>query len=78
MYAIIHITLTFLLARLRCCKNVVPNAFEIVVGKHYGKPVDWMDATGKELSLWKSMLERPNFWVEGCLSLRPSLDLRIS
>lgn len=44
-------------------------------GKHYGKAVDWMDATGKELSLWKNMLERPNFWVEGCLSLRPSLDL---
>lgn len=49
-----------------------------IIGKHYGKPVDWMDATGKELTLWKSMLERPNFWVEGCLSLRPTLDYRAS
>uniref|UniRef100_A0A1B0DIY4 Uncharacterized protein n=1 Tax=Phlebotomus papatasi TaxID=29031 RepID=A0A1B0DIY4_PHLPP len=43
-------------------------------GKHYGKPVEWMDATGKELSLWQSMLNRPNFWVEGCLVLRSSID----
>lgn len=50
----------------------------MIAGKHYGKPVDWMDAKGKELSLWKSMLERPNFWVEASLSLRPSLDLRLS
>ncbi|KRT84734.1 C2 domain containing protein [Oryctes borbonicus] len=50
--------------------------FSLGTGKHYGKPVDWMDATGKEVSLWKSMLERPNFWVEGCLSLRPTLDQR--
>ncbi|XP_018574877.1 synaptotagmin-like protein 4 [Anoplophora glabripennis] len=52
--------------------------FSLGTGKHYGKAVDWMDASGKELSLWKSMLERPNFWVEGCLSLRSSLDTRAS
>lgn len=52
--------------------------FFIYTDKHYGKNVDWMDATGKELSLWQSMLERPNFWVEGCVSLRPSLDNRSS
>ncbi|XP_060527317.1 uncharacterized protein LOC132702588 isoform X2 [Cylas formicarius] len=52
--------------------------FSLGTGKHYGKSVEWMDATGKELSLWKSMLERPNFWVEGCLALRPSLDTRAS
>ncbi|KAK9679762.1 C2 domain [Popillia japonica] len=50
--------------------------FSLGTGKHYGKPVDWMDATGKEVSLWKSMLERPSLWVEGCLSLRPTLDQR--
>ncbi|KAF2895984.1 hypothetical protein ILUMI_10193 [Ignelater luminosus] len=50
--------------------------FSLGTGKHYSKPVDWMDSTGKELSLWKSMLERPNFWVEGCLPLRPTLDHR--
>ncbi|XP_076257661.1 bitesize isoform X3 [Rhynchophorus ferrugineus] len=51
--------------------------FSLGTGKHYGKSVEWMDATGKEVSLWKSMLERPNFWVEGCLPLRPTLDGRL-
>ncbi|KAJ9595826.1 hypothetical protein L9F63_012981, partial [Diploptera punctata] len=49
-----------------------------VFRKHYGKTVDWMDATGKEVTLWQQMLERPNFWVEGCLTLRPSLEHRNS
>nr|XP_023023057.1 uncharacterized protein LOC111511278 [Leptinotarsa decemlineata] len=52
--------------------------FCLGTGKHYGKTVEWMDATGRELSLWKNMLEKPNFWVEGCLSLRSSLDARVS
>lgn len=45
-----------------------------IAGKHYSKSVDWMDSTGKELSLWQSMINRPNFWVEGCVVLRSSLD----
>lgn len=45
-----------------------------ILGRHYGKAVDWMDSTGKELSLWQSMINRPNFWVEGGLPLRSSLD----
>lgn len=41
--------------------------------------MDWMDASGKELSLWQNMLNRPNFWVEGSLVLRSTLDgIRIS
>ncbi|KAJ4452184.1 hypothetical protein ANN_03702 [Periplaneta americana] len=52
--------------------------FNLGTGKHYGKAVDWMDATGKEVTLWQQMLERPNFWVEGCLTLRPSLEHRNS
>ncbi|GLH10864.1 Protein kinase C, brain isozyme [Gryllus bimaculatus] len=52
--------------------------FNLGTGKHYGKCVDWMDATGKEMTLWQSMLERPNFWVEGCLALRPTLEHRTS
>uniref|UniRef100_A0ABD2VZA0 C2 domain-containing protein n=1 Tax=Trichogramma kaykai TaxID=54128 RepID=A0ABD2VZA0_9HYME len=47
--------------------------FNLGTSKHYGKVVDWMDATGRELSLWQSMLERPNFWVEGAVTLRPNL-----
>ncbi|XP_059490758.1 uncharacterized protein LOC132205615 [Neocloeon triangulifer] len=50
--------------------------FNLGSGKHFGKSVDWMDASGKEMSLWQLMLERPNFWVEGSLSLRPTLDIR--
>ncbi|KAF4530580.1 hypothetical protein B566_EDAN006786 [Ephemera danica] len=50
--------------------------FNLGTGKHYAKTVDWMDATGREMTLWQRMLERPNFWVEGSLQLRPSLDLR--
>ncbi|XP_057663088.1 uncharacterized protein LOC130898064 isoform X6 [Diorhabda carinulata] len=50
--------------------------FSLGTGKHYGKPVDWMDASGREMSLWKNMLEKPNFWVEGSLSLRSSLESR--
>ena len=41
------------------------------LGKHQGKPSPWMDSTGKEITLWQSMLERPNFWVEGAVPLRP-------
>ncbi|CAH1134883.1 unnamed protein product [Ceutorhynchus assimilis] len=52
--------------------------FSLGTGKHFGKPVEWMDSTGKELNLWKSMLERPNFWVEGCLPLRPTVGTRLS
>lgn len=44
------------------------------IGKSYGRQVDWMDASGKELSLWQNMLDRPNFWVEGSLVLRSTLD----
>lgn len=48
--------------------------FSLGTGKHGGRTVDWMDSTGKELSLWQNMINRPNFWVEGALVLRPSLD----
>ncbi|XP_011503250.1 PREDICTED: uncharacterized protein LOC105366490 [Ceratosolen solmsi marchali] len=47
--------------------------FNLGSGKYYGKAVDWMDATGREMSLWQNMLERPNFWVEGAVTLRPNL-----
>lgn len=38
-----------------------------------GANVNWMDSAGKEVSLWQTMMERPNFWVEGSLPLRPQL-----
>jgi len=55
---------------------LIPNTNRppILTGRSYGRQVEWMDATGKELSLWQNMLDRPNFWVEGSLVLRSSLD----
>lgn len=47
-------------------------------GKHYGRIAEWNDGSGKELTLWNSMINRPNFWVEGCLSLRSTLEHRLS
>lgn len=46
----------------------------VEIGKYFGKSVDWLDSTGKELTIWQSMVNRPNFWVEGCIILRSSLD----
>ena len=43
-------------------------------GKHGGRPCAWMDSTGKEVTLWQQMLDRPNFWVEGSISLRAVLE----
>ena len=44
------------------------------LGKHSGRPSSWMDAVGKEVTLWQQMLERPNFWVEASVGLRSALD----
>ncbi|XP_015909187.1 uncharacterized protein [Parasteatoda tepidariorum] len=47
-------------------------------GKYQGRDVDWMDSVGEERSLWYTMLERPNTWVEGSLLLRPNMQNRKS
>ncbi|XP_078514590.1 synaptotagmin-like protein 2 isoform X9 [Lissotriton helveticus] len=39
-------------------------------GKSYGTPVDWMDSTTYEASLWKRMINSPDHWVEDTLQLR--------
>ncbi|CAG4915715.1 unnamed protein product [Colias eurytheme] len=43
-------------------------------GTYMGASVNWMDSAGKEVSLWQTMMQRPNFWVEGSLPLRPQLN----
>merc|ERR1719373_1131758 len=43
-------------------------------GKRSGRPTSWMDAVGKEVTLWQQMLERPNFWVEASVGLRSALE----
>ncbi|GFT51355.1 synaptotagmin-like protein 4 [Nephila pilipes] len=45
-------------------------------GKCQGREVDWMDSVGEERSLWYTMLERPNTWVDGSLLLRPNMQNR--
>lgn len=45
-------------------------------GLSQGKPVDWMDARGEEMSMWQAMLDRPNVWIDGALILRPNMDKR--
>jgi len=46
-------------------------------GKHNGRSSSWMDSIGKEVTLWQQMLDRPNFWVEASITLRPVLDTNI-
>ncbi|XP_054721366.1 uncharacterized protein LOC129231143 [Uloborus diversus] len=45
-------------------------------GKYQGRDVEWMDSVGEEQSLWYTMLERPNTWVDGSLLLRPTMQSR--
>lgn len=45
-------------------------------GKYQGRDVDWMDSIGEERSLWYTMLERPNTWVDGSLLLRSNMQSR--
>uniref|UniRef100_A0AAY4AL89 Synaptotagmin-like protein 1 n=1 Tax=Denticeps clupeoides TaxID=299321 RepID=A0AAY4AL89_9TELE len=45
-------------------------------GKSYGKKVDWMDSEAQEVDMWEKMLSNPNSWVDGELSLRPSMTPR--
>jgi len=63
---------------LICLQQTDPLNFHVILGKHYGRIAEWNDANGKELTLWQSMINRPNFWVEGCLALRSSLENRTS
>ncbi|KAM9324894.1 synaptotagmin-like protein 4 [Gastrophryne carolinensis] len=42
-------------------------------GYFNGQPVDWMDSTGEELSLWKKMRQYPGSWAEGTLLLRSTM-----
>ncbi|XP_043930367.1 synaptotagmin-like protein 2 isoform X2 [Protopterus annectens] len=43
-------------------------------GKSYGKSVNWMDSTEAEITVWKTMLAKPNIWAEVVLPLRPTMS----
>lgn len=47
-------------------------------GLHQGKPAEWMDATGKEVTLWSAVVERAGLWVEGSVPLRTSMERPLS
>ncbi|XP_073425317.1 synaptotagmin-like protein 2 isoform X7 [Dendrobates tinctorius] len=39
-------------------------------GKSYGTPVDWMDSSPEESTMWQKMIASPNTWIDGMLPLR--------
>ncbi|XP_073518013.1 synaptotagmin-like protein 2 isoform X19 [Phyllobates terribilis] len=39
-------------------------------GKSYGTPVDWMDSSPEESTVWQKMIASPNTWIDGMLPLR--------
>ncbi|OQR76706.1 hypothetical protein BIW11_00549 [Tropilaelaps mercedesae] len=43
-------------------------------GKYQNSIVDWMNAQGEEIRLWRQMLDKPNHWIDGCLLLRASMN----
>lgn len=43
-------------------------------GTHQGRPADWMDAVGKEVTLWQNVIERAGLWFEGSLPLRHAIE----
>ena len=48
--------------------------FNLGTGMFQGKPVEWMDAVGKEVALWQSVIERSGLWFEGSLPLRTAME----
>ena len=48
----------------------------LFAGLSQGRPVDWMDARGEEMTMWQAMLDRPNIWIDGTLILRPNMEKR--
>ncbi|KAI7798784.1 synaptotagmin-like protein 1 isoform X2 [Triplophysa rosa] len=44
-------------------------------GVSYGQSVCWMDSTEEEISVWSSVIQSPNSWVESSLPIRTNLQL---
>ncbi|KAI1901744.1 hypothetical protein AGOR_G00037550 [Albula goreensis] len=45
-------------------------------GQSYGQPVPWMDSSEEEVTIWTTMIENPNTWVDASLPLRTNLAPR--
>uniref|UniRef100_A0A672R731 Synaptotagmin-like protein 1 n=1 Tax=Sinocyclocheilus grahami TaxID=75366 RepID=A0A672R731_SINGR len=44
-------------------------------GVSYGQAVCWMDSTEDEISVWSSVIQSPNSWVDTSLPIRTNLQL---
>ncbi|XP_060798869.1 synaptotagmin-like protein 1 isoform X2 [Neoarius graeffei] len=44
-------------------------------GVSYGQMVCWMDSTEEEISVWNTVIQNPNSWVEVALPIRTNLQL---
>ncbi|XP_040910175.1 synaptotagmin-like protein 1 isoform X2 [Toxotes jaculatrix] len=45
-------------------------------GQSYGEAVSWMDSTEEEITVWTSMIENPNYWIDMTLPIRTNLAHR--
>uniref|UniRef100_A0AAQ5ZAL2 Synaptotagmin-like protein 1 n=1 Tax=Amphiprion ocellaris TaxID=80972 RepID=A0AAQ5ZAL2_AMPOC len=45
-------------------------------GQSYGEAVSWMDSTEEEVTVWTSMIENPNHWIDTTLPIRTNLTHR--
>ncbi|XP_069551356.1 synaptotagmin-like protein 1 isoform X1 [Brachyistius frenatus] len=45
-------------------------------GQSYGEAVSWMDSTEEEVTVWTSMIENPNHWIDTTLPIRTNLAQR--
>ncbi|KAF5908623.1 synaptotagmin-like protein 1 isoform X1 [Clarias magur] len=45
-------------------------------GMSYGQKVFWMDSTEEEISVWDSVIQKPNNWVDAALPIRTNLQQR--
>ncbi|XP_072303640.1 synaptotagmin-like protein 1 isoform X2 [Eucyclogobius newberryi] len=46
-------------------------------GQSYGEPVSWMDSTAQEITLWNSIIDHPNHWIDATLPIRTDLQKRL-
>ncbi|KAF7649442.1 hypothetical protein LDENG_00141410 [Lucifuga dentata] len=42
-------------------------------GQSYGEDVSWMDSTEEEITVWTSMMQNPNHWIDTTLPIRTNL-----
>lgn len=50
--------------------------FSTMPGQSYGEDVSWMDSTEEEVTVWMSMIESPNHWIDATLPIRTNLTRR--